>query len=196
MGRRVRRWGRSGSCVLQISRSRVASEGLLRGAKPALHSDQEFSFFDARAGEVFRVRALLLARGVYDHANRQGRGVSRIRPSAVAAPVSGFARPRVGRGPITISFSGAPAHFQNAPPQLEGVSRAAGRAFDRSAEGCRTVSGLLVLIPAYNEEGAIGGVVNEVRAVMPGVGVLVVDDCSGDATIHIARAAGARVLSL
>jgi hypothetical protein len=58
------------------------------------------------------------------------------------------------------------------------------------------VSGLLVLIPAYNEEGAIGGVVNEVRAVMPGVPVLVVDDCSGDATIHIARAAGARVLSL
>ncbi len=58
------------------------------------------------------------------------------------------------------------------------------------------MSGLLVLIPAYNEEGAIGGVVNEVRAVMPGVPVLVVDDCSGDATIHIARAAGARVLSL
>jgi glycosyltransferase involved in cell wall biosynthesis len=58
------------------------------------------------------------------------------------------------------------------------------------------VSRLLVLIPAYNEEGAIGGVVNEVRAVMPGVPVLVVDDCSGDATIHISRAAGARVLSL
>jgi glycosyltransferase involved in cell wall biosynthesis len=58
------------------------------------------------------------------------------------------------------------------------------------------VSRLLVLIPAYNEEGAIGGVVTEVRAVMPGVPVLVVDDCSGDATIHIARAAGARVLLL
>lgn len=58
------------------------------------------------------------------------------------------------------------------------------------------MSGLLVLIPAYNEEGAIGGVVNEVRAVMPGVPVLVVDDCSGDATVHIARMAGARVLSL
>ena len=55
---------------------------------------------------------------------------------------------------------------------------------------------LLILIPAYNEEGAIGGVVNEVRAVMPGVEILVVDDCSADATIHIARTAGARVLPL
>jgi glycosyltransferase involved in cell wall biosynthesis len=58
------------------------------------------------------------------------------------------------------------------------------------------VSKLLILIPAYNEEGAIGGVVNEVRAVMPGVPVLVVDDCSTDATIHRARGAGAQVLSL
>jgi glycosyltransferase involved in cell wall biosynthesis len=55
---------------------------------------------------------------------------------------------------------------------------------------------LLILIPAYNEEGALGGVVSEVHAVMPGVPVLVVDDCSSDATAHTARAAGARVLSL
>ena len=119
-----------------------------------------------------------------------------IGASAVAAAVSRFARARVGAGAITISFSGTAAHFQDAPPQLERVSRVAGRAFDRSAEGCRTVSGLLVLILAYNEEGAIGGVVHEVRAAMPGAPILVVDDCSSDATIHIARAAGARVLSL
>ncbi len=58
------------------------------------------------------------------------------------------------------------------------------------------MSKLLILIPAYNEEGAVGGVVNEVRSAMPGVPVLVVDDCSGDGTVHVARAAGARVLSL
>jgi len=58
------------------------------------------------------------------------------------------------------------------------------------------VSKLLILIPAYNEEGAIGGVVTEVRAVMPGVPILVVDDSSTDATIHTARAAGGRVLPL
>jgi glycosyltransferase involved in cell wall biosynthesis len=55
---------------------------------------------------------------------------------------------------------------------------------------------LLILIPAYNEAGAIGGVVKEVETVMPGVPVLVVDDCSADATVPLAREAGARVLAL
>lgn len=55
---------------------------------------------------------------------------------------------------------------------------------------------VLILIPAYNEEGAVRGVVEEVRAVMPGTPVLVVDDCSADATVHKARMAGARVLPL
>jgi glycosyltransferase involved in cell wall biosynthesis len=58
------------------------------------------------------------------------------------------------------------------------------------------VSRLLILIPAYNEQGAVGGVVNEVHAAMPGVPVLVVDDCSTDDTMLVARAAGARVLGL
>jgi glycosyltransferase involved in cell wall biosynthesis len=55
---------------------------------------------------------------------------------------------------------------------------------------------LLILIPAYNEQGAVGGVVNEVHAVMPGAPVLVVDDCSTDDTVLAARAAGARILAL
>lgn len=55
---------------------------------------------------------------------------------------------------------------------------------------------LLILIPAFNEEGAIGGVIKEVHNVMPGVPVLVVDDCSEDATRAIAAGAGARVLPM
>lgn len=55
---------------------------------------------------------------------------------------------------------------------------------------------LLVLIPAFNEEGAVGSVVREVRETVPGVDVLVVDDCSEDGTRHIAQAAGARVLPM
>jgi hypothetical protein len=55
---------------------------------------------------------------------------------------------------------------------------------------------LLILIPAFNEEGAVGGVVKEVRATMPDVPVVVVDDCSTDATGHVAREAGAKVLAL
>lgn len=54
----------------------------------------------------------------------------------------------------------------------------------------------MILIPAFNEEGAVAGVVREVHAVMPGVPVLVVDDCSADATVSVAREAGARVLPM
>lgn len=55
---------------------------------------------------------------------------------------------------------------------------------------------LLVLIPAFNEEGAVGGVVKEVLSVIPGVPILVVDDCSEDGTRYVARDAGARVLPM
>ena len=55
---------------------------------------------------------------------------------------------------------------------------------------------VMILIPAFNEEGAVGKVVEEVHAVLPRVPVLVVDDCSSDATVHRARSAGARVLAL
>jgi len=54
----------------------------------------------------------------------------------------------------------------------------------------------MVLIPALNEEGAIAGVVQEVRAVLPDVTVVVVDDGSTDGTIREAKRAGARVLAL
>ena len=55
---------------------------------------------------------------------------------------------------------------------------------------------LLVIIPAFNEEAAVGDVVRSVRTHVPGVPVLVIDDCSADATITVARDAGAEVLSL
>lgn len=57
-------------------------------------------------------------------------------------------------------------------------------------------SKLLVLIPAYNEEGAVGTVVREVQSAMPDTPVLVVDDCSVDATFAAAKSAGAHVVRL
>jgi glycosyltransferase involved in cell wall biosynthesis len=59
-----------------------------------------------------------------------------------------------------------------------------------------TVGPLLILIPAFNEEAAIGDVVRSVRAAVPKAPVLVVDDCSLDGTVAVARASGAKVLSL
>jgi glycosyltransferase involved in cell wall biosynthesis len=55
---------------------------------------------------------------------------------------------------------------------------------------------LLIIAPAWNEEGAISGVVHAVRREVPDVPVLVIDDCSSDQTLHKARAAGAHVLPL
>ncbi len=54
----------------------------------------------------------------------------------------------------------------------------------------------LVVMPALNEEASVAGVVHEVFTALPGVGCLVVDDGSIDATAERARAAGATVASL
>jgi glycosyltransferase involved in cell wall biosynthesis len=55
---------------------------------------------------------------------------------------------------------------------------------------------LLVIVPAFNEEGAIADVVRSVQGHMPGVPILVIDDGSVDGTVPQARAAGAEVLTL
>jgi glycosyltransferase involved in cell wall biosynthesis len=54
----------------------------------------------------------------------------------------------------------------------------------------------LVIIPAYNEEDALPGVLKELRAVHPELDVLVVSDGSRDATAVVARRAGVTVVEL
>ncbi len=55
---------------------------------------------------------------------------------------------------------------------------------------------LLIIVPCFNEEGAVADVIRGLRTHVPGVPVLVIDDCSADATIQVAKAAGAAVLAL
>jgi hypothetical protein len=54
----------------------------------------------------------------------------------------------------------------------------------------------IAIVPARNEEGAIGGVVREIRAFDPGLEVVVIDDGSTDRTAAVAAAAGAHVVRL
>jgi glycosyltransferase involved in cell wall biosynthesis len=54
----------------------------------------------------------------------------------------------------------------------------------------------IAIVPAHNEEAAVAGVVGEIRAFDPALEIVVVDDGSTDRTAAVARAAGARVLSL
>ena len=55
---------------------------------------------------------------------------------------------------------------------------------------------VMIIIPAFNEEGAVGDVVREVKQVLPQAPIVVLDDCSVDATRWIAKAAGAYVVSV
>jgi glycosyltransferase involved in cell wall biosynthesis len=54
----------------------------------------------------------------------------------------------------------------------------------------------LILLPAFNEAARIGRVLSGIRAAIPDVTILVVDDGSVDETTTVARAAGARVVRL
>ena len=57
---------------------------------------------------------------------------------------------------------------------------------------CHTV----VIIPAYNEEGAIGGLLDEVRQHVPDLDVIVINDGSTDGTALLAGKKGVKVLDL
>lgn len=69
---------------------------------------------------------------------------------------------------------------------------------ERESAPAQRDAGLSLVIPAYDEEQAIGSVVAEARSVLEGLGVpwevLVVDDHSRDRTGALAEAAGARVI--
>jgi glycosyltransferase involved in cell wall biosynthesis len=54
----------------------------------------------------------------------------------------------------------------------------------------------LIIVPAWNEAAAIGDTLTEIRAAVPQIDVLVVNDGSTDATAQIAKQAGAIVLHL
>ena len=59
-------------------------------------------------------------------------------------------------------------------------------------------NGLTIIVPAYNEEHGIAGVVDWIRSSLERSGltyeVLVVDDGSADRTAELAGASGARVI--
>jgi hypothetical protein len=55
---------------------------------------------------------------------------------------------------------------------------------------------ILIIIPAYNEEESLPGVIRDLQALTPSADVLVVNDGSRDATARIARDMGVKVLDL
>lgn len=57
-------------------------------------------------------------------------------------------------------------------------------------------SGVLVAIPAYNEQATLGAVIEAVRAAVPEARIVVIDDASTDGTAEVARAHGVVTLRL
>jgi glycosyltransferase involved in cell wall biosynthesis len=57
-------------------------------------------------------------------------------------------------------------------------------------------SRVLIVVPAWREEATIVSTIEAIRGVVPGAGLLVVDDGSKDRTAEFARAAGVAVASL
>jgi glycosyltransferase involved in cell wall biosynthesis len=55
---------------------------------------------------------------------------------------------------------------------------------------------VLIIVPAWNEQDAIGGTIAEIRECVPHADLLVIDDGSHDLTAQRARAAGATVCPL
>ena len=55
---------------------------------------------------------------------------------------------------------------------------------------------LLIIVPAYNEEASLPGVILDLRKNIPSADVLVVNDGSRDATARVARELGVTVLDL
>ena len=58
------------------------------------------------------------------------------------------------------------------------------------------MSRIVAIVPAWNEAGAIGGVVDEILAFDSTIDVVVIDDASADETVAIAERHGATVLPL
>ena len=55
---------------------------------------------------------------------------------------------------------------------------------------------ILTIVPCYNEEASVGGVVSAIKAACPEADVLVINDGSSDGSAEIAARAGARVVTL
>ena len=64
------------------------------------------------------------------------------------------------------------------------------------SQGPIRAKNIMVLLPAYNEEGAIGQVIEGVRRQLPQATIVVIDDCSTDNTVQAARNAGATVVCI
>src|SRR5262249_41251654 len=176
------------------------AEGVLRRAQPPFRSREEFPRRDAGAGAAGQRREIFLAPAISAARPRQRRAVPRRRQRRISHGVvhreSALRADRQSR-PIVAS---TPRDPRARPHHARRLPSPDAMPWNERTEGGRVVTptsapgSLLVIVPAYNEEAAIASVVREIQESIPGVPVLVIDDCSVDSTVQKAQAAGAEVL--
>ena len=76
------------------------------------------------------------------------------------------------------------------------LRRRATPAVERRAPAAAPLPRRLVIVPAFNEQDSVGGVIEEIRRFDPKLEVIVIDDGSSDRTAEVAREHGAHVASL
>ncbi|MCL6549303.1 MAG: glycosyltransferase family 2 protein [Alicyclobacillus sp.] len=130
---------------------------------------------------------------------RRHRGDRRAVPAVDAVSLAGWTVS--GRRPAALH----PYQPLRLPGDAHPVHRdRAGRAVGCEPEpGCPAGAGgdrlnprILIIVPAYNEEAAVGGVIRSIFRHRPDADVLVVNDGSRDRTAEVAAEAGARVITL
>lgn len=67
---------------------------------------------------------------------------------------------------------------------------------ERRASAAAPLPRRLVIVPAFNEQDSVGGVIEEIRRFDTKLEIIVVDDGSDDRTAEVARAHGVHVVSL
>src|SRR5262245_35095908 len=186
-----------GSSLFAHGREGQRAEGVLCRAEPAFRAPKEFPGAQSSRSGARGDSPLFLACCVPAAWTRCGGAFSRGRREWAGA--GGVRNPRAPdrRSALAGPLEKAAGHPAHGAVDSGSVPAPAACAFDRPARGGGVVSErLLILVPAFNEEAAVGAVIRDVQKSMPGVPILVVDDCSLDGTVPAAKAAGAEVLSL
>src|SRR5579862_334238 len=196
----LRARGGGGASLFPLRRPGLETQGLLRGTQPAVRAGQEFSGADAGRVALYFAGPVLVARAIPGRRTRRGGAVpagGRVSLAHALLRAEGACRADAARARLVAQTARDPPRRA---PHARHLPLAAAYAFDPGAAcgGALTMPAklLLVIVPAYNEEAAVGGVVRSIQTALPDTPVLVIDDCSIDATHAVARAAGARVLAL
>src|SRR5579862_7626541 len=159
--------------LLAFRRKGFEVKSVLCGTQPPIPHFQNFSAAGFGAGAFLRLSALLLAFHLRFERSRQSRGVPTGKWWLVSSGVVCRSKSHGIAGAASRDLAAAPRHEEEA--HREAIPALDPAIFHQWPPGGRVVKPaaapqeLMILIPAFNEVGAIAGVIHEVRAVMPGV---------------------------